>query len=125
MKDAIPAAARRRGGHPARRTFQALRLEVNRELRNLEEALPQAMEGLRRGGRMVVISYHSLEDRITKRFIAEHGSRCRCAVDAAPCACGAAEALRLLTPSPVRPAEEELSANPRARSAKMRAAEKR
>jgi 16S rRNA (cytosine1402-N4)-methyltransferase len=80
VKESIPAAARRRGGHPARRTFQALRMEVNGELRDLENGLPQAMHSLRSGGRMVAISYHSLEDRVVKRFFNRHGSRCSCAL---------------------------------------------
>lgn len=124
VRDSIPAAARRRGGHPARRTFQALRIEVNGELRNLQAVLPQALRVLRKGGRLVVISYHSLEDRMVKRFMTEHGSRCACEVDA-DCSCGRAEELRLLTSGPVRPGPEEREANPRSRSAKLRAAEKR
>jgi 16S rRNA (cytosine1402-N4)-methyltransferase len=125
VKESIPAAARRRGGHPARRTFQALRLEVNRELQNLEKGLPQALHGLHGGGRMVVISYHSLEDRMVKRFFAEHGSRCCCSLEAGACVCGAEEPLRILTPKPVRPSREEVEINPRSRSAKLRAVEKR
>ncbi|MDI6874254.1 MAG: 16S rRNA (cytosine(1402)-N(4))-methyltransferase RsmH [Actinomycetota bacterium] len=124
VRDSIPAAARRRGGHPARRTFQALRIEVNGELHNLQAVLPQAVRVLRRGGRLVVISYHSLEDRMVKRFMAERGSRCACAMDR-ECDCGREEELRLLTPGPVRPGPEEREANPRSRSAKLRAAEKR
>ncbi len=124
VKDSIPAAARRRGGHPARRTFQALRIEVNGELRNLQAVLPQAVRVLRKGGRLVVISYHSLEDRAVKRFMAGKGSRCACAPDR-ECRCGKPEELRILTPGPVRPGAEEREANPRSRSAKLRAAEKR
>lgn len=124
VKEAIPAAARRSGGHPARRTFQAIRLEVNRELRSLEEVLPQAMKHLRSGGRMVVISYHSLEDRMVKRFLADNGSRCSCPMDE-ECTCGKAELLRILTPKPIRPEPEEVEYNPKSRSAKLRAAEKR
>jgi len=125
IKDAIPAAARRKGGHPARRTFQALRLEVNGELRNLEEALPQTVRWLRRGGRVVFISYHSLEDRIVKRFFTEHGSSCHCSSEPGACVCEAAEVLRIITRKPVVPSQEEVSTNPRARSAKLRVAEKR
>lgn len=125
VRAAIPAAARRKGGHPARRTFQALRLEVNGELQSLEEVLPQALRSLRKGGRMVVVSYHSLEDRMVKRFFAGHGSRCRCPVEAGACACGSEMPLRILTPGPVRPTQQEVDENPRARSAKLRAAEKR
>ncbi|MGQ9704390.1 MAG: 16S rRNA (cytosine(1402)-N(4))-methyltransferase RsmH [Actinomycetota bacterium] len=124
VMDSIPAPARRRGGHPARRTFQALRIEVNGELRNLQAVLPQAARSLRKGGRLVVISYHSLEDRIVKGFMRERGSRCACPPDR-ECACGKEGELRILTPRPVRPGPEELDANPRSRSAKLRAAEKR
>lgn len=125
VKESIPAAARRKGGHPARRTFQALRMEVNGELRSLEEALPQALHALGGGGRMVAISYHSLEDRIAKRFFNEHGSRCACDIEAAGCVCGADEELRILTPKPLRPTPQEVEENPRSRSAKLRAVEKR
>jgi 16S rRNA (cytosine1402-N4)-methyltransferase len=125
IKDSIPAAARRTGGHPARRTFQALRLEVNGELENIKEALPQAVRFLKKGGRIAVISYHSLEDRIVKRFFVENGSTCRCLEEAGACQCGVPEELRIITPKPVIPSEEEVEANPRARSAKLRVAEKR
>ena len=125
VRDSIPAAARRRGGHPARRTFQALRMEVNGEMRNLETALPQAARVLRGGGRMVVISYHSLEDRMVKRFLAEHGTRCPCDPILEGCGCGAPGELRILTPRPLAPSQREVSENPRSRSAKLRAAEKR
>ncbi len=125
VKESIPAAARRTGGHPARRTFQALRMEVNGELRELEEALPQACEALESGGRMVAISYHSLEDRAVKRFFAAHGSRCSCGPEVEGCDCGAQEELRILTPRPLSPSAREVRENPRARSAKLRAAQKR
>ena len=125
VKESIPAAARRTGGHPARRTFQALRMEVNGELRELELALPQALQALRSGGNMVAISYHSLEDRVVKRFFAQHGSRCGCDPEAGDCVCGSEEVLRILTPKPVQPSQQEVQENPRARSAKLRAARKR
>lgn len=125
VRESIPAAARRRGGHPARRTFQALRIEVNGELRNLEAVLPQAVEVLAEGGRLVVISYHSLEDRTVKRFLLSRGSRCACPVEAPGCACGKKEELRILTRNAVRPTLREVEENPRSRSAKLRAAQKR
>jgi 16S rRNA (cytosine1402-N4)-methyltransferase len=108
------AVPRSRGGpHPARRTFQAIRIEVNQELEELAASLPQAASILEPGGRLVVISYHSLEDRIVKRFLSGASSR-----DAG----GAG--LSLLTRKPIRPRPAEASANPRARSAKLRAAER-
>jgi 16S rRNA (cytosine1402-N4)-methyltransferase len=125
VKESIPAAARRTGGHPARRTFQALRMEVNGELRELEQALPQALSALASGGTLVALSYHSLEDRMVKRFFAERGSRCACAPEVETCECGAGEELRILTPRPLRPSAREVEENPRARSAKLRAAQKR
>ncbi len=125
VKESIPAAARRTGGHPARRTFQALRMEVNGELRELEQALPQALDALASGGTMVAISYHSLEDRLVKSFFSERGSRCACGPEVEVCACGAQEELRILTPKPLQPSAREIQENPRARSAKLRAARKR
>ncbi len=116
VKAAIPASARRRGGHPARRTFQALRIEVNRELSSLEEVLPRASALLKRGGRLVVISYHSLEDRIVKRAFAAMSAETSEGTDAPH--------LRLLTRKPVIPSKRETEENPRARSAKLRAAER-
>jgi len=124
VKESIPAAARRTGGHPARRTFQALRMEVNGELRELQEALPQAAGALNSGGSLVAISYHSLEDRIVKRFFAARGSRCECGPHE-DCTCGASEELRILTRKPLQPSGQEIRENPRARSAKLRAARKR
>ena len=125
VRESIPAAARRTGGHPARRTFQALRMEVNGELRELETALPQALQALAHGGTLVALSYHSLEDRMVKRFFSAHGSRCACAPAEESCTCGAREELRILTPRPLQPSAQEIAANPRARSAKLRAARKR
>lgn len=124
VKEAIPAATRRTGGHPARRTFQALRLEVNRELEALESALPGAILSLAPGGRLVVISYHSLEDRITKRTFAEAARGCVCPPDFPVCVCGAEAEVRLLTRRPIRPGEGEVADNPRASAAKLRAVEK-
>ncbi len=124
VKKAIPAAARRKGGHPARRTFQALRIAVNSELENIEGFLPQAVSHLNPGGRICVIAYHSLEDRIVKRFFRERSHRCSCPPDL-PCSCKGEGELLLLTRKAVRPREEEVSLNPRARSALLRAAERR
>ncbi|MGH2729011.1 MAG: 16S rRNA (cytosine(1402)-N(4))-methyltransferase RsmH, partial [Actinomycetota bacterium] len=124
VKDAIPAATRRTGGHPARRTFQAIRIEVNGEIRALEAALPAAVEGLDTGGRLAVISYHSLEDRAVKRFFNDEAGRCVCPPDLPVCACGANARVRVLTARPVRPAAGEVAVNPRARAAKLRVAER-
>lgn len=121
IKAAIPAAARRRGPHPARRTFQALRIVVNRELEVLERALVMAFEGLAIGGRIVVISFHSLEDRIVKQFFRARAEGCICPPDLPVCGCGRRPQLRVLTRRPVTAGKAELERNPRARSAKLRA----
>ena len=120
VRDAIPAAARRTGGHPAKRTFQALRIEVNRELDALRAALPAAIGAVRVGGRVVVLSYHSLEDRIVKRAFAAG------ATDSSPPGLpvplpSAAPVLRVLTRGAEPPTEAEVAANPRAASARLRA----
>jgi 16S rRNA (cytosine1402-N4)-methyltransferase len=124
VKDAIPAATRRTGGHPARRTFQAIRIEVNGEIHALEAVLPPAVDALEQGGRLVAISYHSLEDRAVKRFLAAEVGRCTCPPDFPVCRCGARARLRVLTPRPVRPTTVEIERNPRARAARLRAAER-
>jgi 16S rRNA (cytosine1402-N4)-methyltransferase len=124
VKEAVPASARRTGGHPARRVFQALRIEVNGELRSLGGGLEAAVRWLRAGGRVVVIGYHSLEDRIVKDFFRSAARGCTCPPDLPVCACENAPVLHLITSQPVRPSEEEVAANPRARSARLRAAEK-
>ncbi|HDL49124.1 MAG TPA: 16S rRNA (cytosine(1402)-N(4))-methyltransferase RsmH [Actinobacteria bacterium] len=124
VRDAIPAATRRTGGHPARRTFQALRIAVNEELEALESGLDAAVDSLTPGGRCVVISYHSLEDRIVKRRFLSGSQGCVCPPDLPVCGCGQSAELRILTRRPVTPREEEIAGNPRARSAKLRAAEK-
>jgi 16S rRNA (cytosine1402-N4)-methyltransferase len=123
VRDAIPAATRRTGGHPAKRTFQALRIEVNGELAALTAALPAALDALRPGGRIVVVSYHSLEDRIAKRALAAR-ARSSAPVDLPVEPAGTAPTLRLLTRGAERPSEAEVAANPRAASARLRAAER-
>ena len=122
IKGAIPAPARFGDGHPAKRVFQALRIAVNDELTALEDALPATLELLRPGGRLAVISFHSLEDRIVKRFLreAEHG--CTCPPDFPVCACGKEPALRATPRRAIRPSARETAANPRAASARLRAA---
>jgi 16S rRNA (cytosine1402-N4)-methyltransferase len=124
IKAAIPAPARFGDGHPAKRVFQALRIAVNEELDALEDALPAAVEMLRPGGRIAVIAFHSLEDRIVKHFFREEARGCICPPDFPVCACGHEPVLRVLTPRPVRPTAREAALNPRAASARLRVAEK-
>jgi 16S rRNA (cytosine1402-N4)-methyltransferase len=124
IKNAIPAAARRGGPHPARRTFQALRIEVNDELGVLERGLRAAIRWLSPGGRIVVISYHSLEDRIVKQVFSANATGCVCPPGLPVCTCGQVPVLRIITKSPVAPTADEIAGNPRARSAKLRVAEK-
>ena len=124
IKSAIPTPARFGDGHPARRVFQALRIAVNDELGALESALPDAVRMLRPGGRLAVISFHSLEDRIVKRFMRDQARGCVCPPDFPICVCGHEPVLRELTRKAVRPGAAELAANPRASSARLRAAVK-
>jgi 16S rRNA (cytosine1402-N4)-methyltransferase len=121
---AIPAPARRTGPHPARRTFQAIRMEVNHELDALTRVLPQCVDALEPEGRMVVLSYHSLEDRIVKRYFAQEANGCTCPPDLPVCSCGAEARLRILTRRPLRASEAEIDDNPRASAGKLRAAER-
>ena len=114
----------RRRVHPATRVFQALRVAVNEELEALQEGLAAALELLRPGGRLVVLSYHSLEDRIVKRFFQAERRGCTCPPEAPVCVCGRQPRLRLVTPKGLVPEEAEVVANPRARSARLRAAER-
>jgi 16S rRNA (cytosine1402-N4)-methyltransferase len=114
----------RRRTHPATRVFQALRIAVNEELDALEEALAASMDLLRPGGRLVVLSYHSLEDRIVKRFFNAERRGCVCPPEAPACVCGRSPRLRLVTRPSLTPTEAEIDANPRARSARLRAAER-
>ena len=124
IKAAIPASARRAGGHPAKRTFQAIRIEVNSELTVLKRGLEAAVRWLNPGGRLVVISYHSLEDRIVKETLAAGANRCTCPPDLPVCACGKKPVLEIVTRKPIVPTHEEIERNPRARSAKLRVARK-
>ncbi|WP_203922525.1 16S rRNA (cytosine(1402)-N(4))-methyltransferase RsmH [Rugosimonospora africana] len=123
VRDSIPAPARRTGGHPAKRTFQALRIEVNGELDALRKALPAVLDRLAIGGRMVVLSYHSLEDRITKQAMAAR-ARSTGPVDLPVELPGSGPKLRLLTRGAELPGSEEVAANPRAASVRLRAAER-
>lgn len=124
VKAGIPAAARRTGGHPAKRSFQALRIAVNDELGAEEAALEQAVRCVRPGGRISVITFHSLEDRICKQLFASYVEKCTCPPDFPKCVCGGTGKLRLVNRKPIVPTEQELEVNPRSRSAKLRVAEK-
>jgi 16S rRNA (cytosine1402-N4)-methyltransferase len=124
IKSAIPAPRRFGDGHPAKRVFQALRIAVNDELESLERALPAALAMLRPGGRICVISFHSLEDRIVKRFFAAQARGCTCPPELPICVCGKEPTLRLLRRKAVRPSPHETAENPRAASARLRAAVK-
>jgi 16S rRNA (cytosine1402-N4)-methyltransferase len=124
IKGAIPAPARFGEGHPAKRVFQALRIAVNDELGSLETALPAALAMLRPGGRLAVISFHSLEDRIVKQFLREKERGCTCPPDFPVCVCGHEPELRAIERRPVRPSAAEVAANPRSSSARLRAAVK-
>jgi 16S rRNA (cytosine1402-N4)-methyltransferase len=115
----------RRGAlHPATRTFQALRIAVNQELESIERALPDAVRALARGGRLAVITFHSLEDRIVKRFLQQESRDCICPSDYPVCQCDHVRTVQVLTRKPIVPSEAEVAANPRSRSAKLRVAEK-
>ncbi len=124
IKKAIPAGARREGPHPAKRTFQALRIAVNRELEILNDAVHSAVQALRPGGRICVITFHSLEDRIVKNLFRRLASPCTCPKEFPVCVCGAKKELKVITSKPRVPSAMELKDNPRARSAKLRIAEK-
>jgi len=120
---AVPKRSRQRI-HPATRTFQALRIAVNDELASLRQVLPQALDLLRPGGRLAVIAFHSLEDRIVKQFMVRESKDCICPPHLPACVCDHRAALRLLTRKPIRPAEQEVAENPRSSSARLRVAEK-
>ena len=124
IKSAIPAAAREGGHHPAKRSFQAIRIEVNSELDVIRPALEAAMGRLRKGGRMAVITFHSLEDRIVKQTFADMASGCTCPKGLPVCVCGKTPAVKIISRKPILPDAEELESNPRSRSAKLRVAEK-
>ena len=124
IKAGIPAAARRHGGHPAKRSFQAIRIEVNHELEVLERGLEAAIRWTNERGRICVISYHSLEDRIVKNIFKEMSQGCTCPPDIPVCVCGNVPTLKMITRKPLVASPEEVARNPRARSAKIRVAQR-
>ncbi len=124
IKAAIPARARREGPHPAKRTFQAIRIEVNQELAHLEKAVSDFCDCLDIGGRLCVISFHSLEDRIVKNIISKRANPCTCPPEFPVCVCGKVADIKKVSGKPILPSKVEVNSNPRARSAKMRVCEK-
>lgn len=124
IKAAIPARARREGPHPAKRTFQAIRIAVNNELGIIRQSIEDAVPFLKPGGRMCIITFHSLEDRIVKETFREMANPCRCPKDFPVCACGKQAVVKLIAAGGITPTAQELETNPRARSARLRVAEK-
>ena len=124
IKSAMPAKALREKQHPAKRTFQAIRIAVNDELSSVERMLQRAVPRLNRGGRLAVITFHSLEDRVVKTGLAGFARGCTCPPDFPVCVCGKTPDIRLVNKKPILPSQREVEENPRARSAKLRAAEK-
>ena len=124
IKSAIPAAAREGGHHPAKRSFQAIRIEVNAELDVILPAIESAVKHMRSGGRIAIITFHSLEDRLVKQAFVRLASGCTCPKDLPVCVCGKKPLVRIISRKPILPSAEELEENPRSRSAKLRVAEK-
>lgn len=124
IKEAVPKGARQDGPHPAKRTFQALRIEVNQELSILEGAIRDMVERLSPGGRICILTFHSLEDRIVKQTFRSLENPCTCPKDFPVCVCGKKQVLRVITRKPILPGAEEVKENPRSRSAKLRIAER-
>lgn len=124
IKRAIPAKARREGPHPAKRTFQAIRIEVNREIDIIEPTIRSVVERLKPGGRLCIITFHSLEDRIVKQTFKQLADPCTCARNIPVCICGQVPKVKVITRKPILPSDEELEINPRARSAKLRIIER-
>ena len=124
IKYSMPPAAREGGHHPAKRSFQAIRIEVNGELDVIEPAIRDAVSMLRPGGRVAIITFHSLEDRIVKQTFADLARGCTCPKDFPICVCGNRPQVKVVTRKPILPGAEELEENPRSRSAKLRVAQK-
>ena len=125
IKAAIPASARREGPHPAKRTFQAIRIELNRELDVLEDSIDTMIERLAPGGRLSIITFHSLEDRIVKTIFRKNENPCTCPPDFPVCVCGKKSKGKVITRKPILPSDEEMETNPRSKSAKLRIFERR
>lgn len=125
IERSIPAACKRTGGHPAKRTFQAIRIEVNGELDRLSESVIKGVRALKTGGRIAVITFHSLEDRIVKQTMKELAADCVCPKDFPVCVCGKKSEIAILTNKPLIATPEELESNPRSASAKLRIAERK
>lgn len=124
ISGAVPERYRKGKIHPATRTFQALRIAVNKELENLEKFIPEAIEALNPGGRLAIISFHSLEDRIVKNIFRENARGCTCPKEFPQCVCGKKPGVRIITKKPIIPDAKEILANPRSRSAKLRVCER-
>ena len=124
IKNAIPAKARREGPHPAKRTFQAIRIEVNSELSILNKTIEDGVEKLNKGGRMAIITFHSLEDRIVKNKFRDLAVSCRCPKEFPVCVCGEKAKVKVISRKAIEPTKEEVDINPRSRSAKLRVIEK-
>ena len=120
IKRAIPMKVQAKGGHPAKKTFQAIRIEVNRELTVLKESIDKMIEHLNPDGRICIITFHSLEDRIVKMKFRENGNPCTCPPDFPVCVCGKESKGRVVTRKPIIPSEEEIKVNKRAKSSKLR-----
>lgn len=125
IKNAIPAKARREGPHPAKRTFQAIRIEVNNELGVINKMIDDAVSMMNKGGRICIITFHSLEDRIVKNEFKELSLSCVCPPELPICQCDKVSEVKVITRKPILPSKEEVEANPRSRSAKLRVAEKK
>ena len=124
IKKAIPASARKDGPHPAKRTFQAIRIEVNNELKIIEQTIIDAVGRLKKGGRIAIITFHSLEDRIVKNAYKNLAQGCVCPPEFPICICNEKPKVKIITKKPILPSDEEIEVNPRARSAKLRVVEK-
>ena len=124
IRSALPAAAKREKQHPAKRSFQAIRIAVNDELGALEPTLRSAVKGLNSGGRLCVITFHSLEDRVVKKTMQALARGCTCPPDFPVCVCGNKPKVRIVSRKPILPGQDEVMDNPRARSAKLRIAER-